>query len=339
MALPIIPIILGAAAVSTGGWGIFKGTKAVSDNSKANDVNERAARLHKYITARLQEARDKSRDALDALGRKKLHMCEVPVGKFVKLFEKVQNINPDQFKGLDELANLKQGGENLVSGFRELNLMAESFAKGTLGGAIAGGAVAFGAYSAAGAFAAASTGTAIAGLSGAAATNATLAFFGGGALAAGGFGVAGGMAVLGGIVAGPALAIMGTVMGAKASANLDNARANLAKVQEAEAEINVMVTACNAITRRADLFTQVLIKLEALMFPQLYSLEYIIETEGCDFAKYKPESKNCIAALCSTAQAVKAILGTALLDEKGALVGKSEDVLLEANKYLKNALA
>ena len=57
-------------------------------------------------------------------------------------------------------------------------------------------------------FAAASTGTAIATLSGAAATNATLAFFGGGSLAAGGLGMAGGTAVLGGLVAGPALCVI-----------------------------------------------------------------------------------------------------------------------------------
>lgn len=339
MALPLIPIVLGIGAVGSAIFGVSKGAKAISDNNEANDVNERARRLHDLIKARLQEARDKSRNALEALGKKKLHMCEVPIGKFVTLFEKVKNIELAESEGLDELANLKQGKENLVSGFRELNLMATSFAKGTLGGAVAGGAVAFGAYSAAGAFAAASTGTAIAGLSGAAATNATLAFFGGGALAAGGLGMAGGMAVLGGIVAGPALAIMGAVMGAKASENLDNARSNLAKVKEAEAEVNVMVTACNAITRRADLFTQVLIKLEALMFPQLYSFESIIDMEGCDFAKYRPESKKRVAALLSTAQAVKAILDTALLDDKGALTSKSEDVLLETNKYLKRAAA
>ncbi len=113
----------------------------------------------------------------------------------------------------------------------------------------------------------------------------------------------------------------------------------IAKVKEAEAEVNVMVTACNAITRRADLFTQVLIKLEALMFPQLYSFESIIDMEGCDFAKYRPESKKRVAALLSTAQAVKAILDTALLDDKGALTSKSEDVLLETNKYLKRAAA
>ena len=337
MALPLIPIILGVAAVGTGGWGICKGAKAVSDNSKANDVNDQARRLYNDIQDRLKKAREKSKKALEALGNKKIHVCEVPVGRFVALFEKVKNIELSGSEGLDELANLKQGKENLVSGFKELNLMAISFAQGTLGGAVAGGAVAFGAYSAAGAFAAASTGTAIAGLSGAAATNATLAFFGGGALAAGGLGMAGGMAVLGGVVAGPALAIMGAVMGAKASANLDNAYSNLAKVKEAEAEIGLMVTACNGITHRADLFTQVLIRLEALMFPQLDMFENIIASEGCDFKKYKDASKKHVAALLATAQAVKAILDTALLDEKGALTKESEDVLLSSNKYLKNA--
>ena len=53
----------------------------------------------------------------------------------------------------------------------------------------------------------ASTGTAIAGLSGIAATNATLAALGGGALAAGGAGIAGGMALLAGIVALPVVGL------------------------------------------------------------------------------------------------------------------------------------
>lgn len=80
---------------------------------------------------------------------------------------------------------------------------------GGAGGAVAGAAVgtaaAYGTFVAAASFGTASTGAAIAGLSGAAATNAALAMLGGGALAAGGAGVAGGTAVLAGIVAAPAL--------------------------------------------------------------------------------------------------------------------------------------
>ncbi|MGY4828623.1 hypothetical protein ACVNIS_08605 [Sphaerotilaceae bacterium SBD11-9] len=70
-------------------------------------------------------------------------------------------------------------------------------------GSIAGGTMAVGAWSLVTLFGSASTGAAISGLSGVAATNATLAWFGGGALAAGGAGMVGGMTVLGGIVAIP----------------------------------------------------------------------------------------------------------------------------------------
>ena len=79
---------------------------------------------------------------------------------------------------------------------------------GGAGGAAAGAAVgsvaAYGTFVAATSFGAASTGAAISGLSGVAATNATLALLGGGTLAAGGAGVAGGTMVLAGIVAAPA---------------------------------------------------------------------------------------------------------------------------------------
>ena len=70
-------------------------------------------------------------------------------------------------------------------------------------GSIAGGSMAVGSWALVTALGSASTGVAISGLSGVAATNATLAWFGGGALAAGGAGMAGGAAVLGGLFAIP----------------------------------------------------------------------------------------------------------------------------------------
>lgn len=70
-------------------------------------------------------------------------------------------------------------------------------------GSIAGGSLAVGSWALVSALGSASTGAAISGLTGVAATNATLAWFGGGALAAGGAGMAGGAAVIGGIIAIP----------------------------------------------------------------------------------------------------------------------------------------
>ena len=70
-------------------------------------------------------------------------------------------------------------------------------------GGLVGGTTALGAWGLVSLLGSASTGTAISSLSGVAATNATLAWFGGGSLATGGAGMAGGFWVLGGIVAAP----------------------------------------------------------------------------------------------------------------------------------------
>lgn len=77
------------------------------------------------------------------------------------------------------------------------------------GGAV-GGATAVGAWAVVSMVGSASTGAALSGLSGVAAYNATLAWFGGGALAAGGAGMSGGMMVLGGIVAAPIIFLSAT---------------------------------------------------------------------------------------------------------------------------------
>ncbi|GGM98010.1 hypothetical protein L2745_14670 [Shewanella xiamenensis] len=70
-------------------------------------------------------------------------------------------------------------------------------------GGLVGGSTALGAWGLVSLIGSASTGTAISSLSGVAATNATLAWFGGGSLATGGAGMVGGFWVLGGIVAAP----------------------------------------------------------------------------------------------------------------------------------------
>ena len=99
---------------------------------------------------------------------------------------------------LDVIGEMRNGDHPGASaGSVRANLLA-SGAK-----AASGPIAALAAYTAVGTLGTASTGAAIGGLSGVAASNATLAWFGGGALAAGGGGMALGTAVLGGVVALP----------------------------------------------------------------------------------------------------------------------------------------
>ena len=326
MPLPLIPIILGTIAVTTGGIGVAKGVKAVMDNNEADDINENAQDIIDTAQNKLQTARERTSESLEQLGNKKIDICDKYLAHFITSFEKLKNVELETSVGLEELAKFKIDKQSITD-LKKVTLLATSLASGTASGAIAGAAVAFGAYGAAGALATASTGTAIATLSGAAATNATLAFFGGGALAAGGLGVAGGTMVLGGLVAGPALAVLGFVMGAKASSNLDNARSNLATAKKVKAELAVLITTCNGIKKRSDLFTKTLIKLEAILNMQLAKFEYILASEGVDYSSYSDSSKNLVAMLLGSVQAVKALLDTPLLNDNGSLTDDSEKVV------------
>ena len=155
---------------------------------------------------------------------------------------------------------------------KELGNFALEVAGGASAGAVGGALTAIGAYGAATTFASASTGTAISTLSGIAAQNATLAFFGGGSLASGGLGMAGGMMVLGGLVAGPALMVMGLITSAKTQEKLENALANKAQADEIVESLNAASYQCSAIRRRSYMFYNLLAHMDSYFLPQVISL-------------------------------------------------------------------
>ncbi|MDD2478672.1 MAG: hypothetical protein PHS31_02125 [Victivallaceae bacterium] len=325
MPIPLIPVILGAIALSTGGYGVVKGVKAAVDNSEANDIDDKAKDIYADAKDNLVNTRADASKALEDLGLMKIVLCKKNLPRFIKLFEQIKNVELTDSKGLNELSKFRVDRQGLLD-LKEISLLVSSIAAGTLGGAVAGSAVAFGAYGAAGALATASTGTAIAGLSGVAATNATLAFFGGGSLAAGGLGMAGGTMILGGLVAGPALAVLGAVMGASASTKLNSAYSNLAKAKKVSEELKVLTIACNAIKRRSKVFHRLLMKVDLLFVPMIDNLELIIQKDGTDYRKYSVESKQGIAALLAAAKAFKALVDTPLLDKDGALTDESKSI-------------
>ena len=302
--------------------------KAVSDNSKAGQINEIANQSIENARDELDRQRKEVGAALESLGKEKLSILNRNVTDFVTTFEKIKNIDFQSSIGLEELKNLHID-QNTFQELKELG----SFAIGVAGGAaagVAGGALtAVGAYGAAMTFASASTGTAISALSGAAATNATLAFFGGGSLASGGLGMAGGMYVLGGLVAGPALMVMGMITEAKSKEKLEKAISNKAQADEIVESLNAASVQCSAIRRRTYMFYNLLAHLDALFLPQVWKMQDIVETEGIDYRAYTLESKKAIAAAASTACTIKAVLDTPILTPEGELTEASENVTKE----------
>ena len=330
MALPLLFI---GAAVATGAVGGTKTIKAVSDNSKAGQINEIANHSIENARDELDRQRKEVGAALESLGKEKLTILEGNVTDFVTTFEKIKNIDFQSSIGLEELKNLHIDQNT----FRELKELG-SFALGVAGGAaagVAGGALtAVGAYGAAMTFASASTGTAISALSGAAATNATLAFFGGGSLASGGLGMVGGMYVLGGLVAGPALMVMGMITEAKSKEKLEKALSNKAQSDEIVESLNAASVQCSAIRRRTYMFYNLLAHLDSLFLPQVWKMQDIVETEGVDYRAYTLESKKAIAAAASTACTIKAVLDTPILTPEGELTEASENVTKEIGERI-----
>lgn len=322
MPIPFLLIGIGAGAAALG---IGKSIKAGVDQKEANDTNERAQEIVKRATAQVNACRKNSGKAITRLGEEKVWVLENSMKPFISSFEKLHNVELTNSVGMDELQKFRIDKQSFDE-LKEMQAMAASIAGSVASGAAIGAITAFGAYGAAMTFGAASTGTAIAALSGVAATNATMAFLGGGALAAGGLGMAGGAAVLGGLVAGPALAVMGFIIGAKASANKDRAYSNLAEAQKYQEEMKTVKSVCKGIRLRANMFERLILKLDALFDPLVYSLEQIIASSGTDYSTFTQEQKNTVAASMSIAGAIKAVLDTPILTEDGKLTSASEKI-------------
>lgn len=321
-----LPLLFIGFAAATGSLGIGKGVKAGMDASKANKLNRSANEIVEDAVDTINRQRKACDYALSELGEQKLFILNSSIVDFIDAFTKLKNVEFSESVGLDELKDFSTDKKE----FEELKEMAK-FAGSVAGGAAAGTAggalVAMGAYGAAQSLALASTGTAISALSGAAASNATLAFFGGGSLATGGLGMAGGAAVLGGLVAGPALMVMGLVAGAAAKKTLEKAKTNHAEAEQISEELGTASVQCEAIRRRSYMFYNLLSRLDSRFLPLIYRMEDIISEEGVDYSLFSNDSKKVVASCASIAVSIKSVLDTPILTESGMLAPESYDVV------------
>lgn len=314
--MPIPFILWGLGAVAVAGLGL--GAKAVSDNSDANDINEDAESISYRAEKKLENKKKSINKSLENYGEQKLDAFETKIGKFISLYDKLHNVEISRSTELDNL----QLGEfssvkiaDIKQSYNALSSMTQGFSSGMAGGAL----VAYGAYTGTMAFAAASTGTAIASLSGVAATNATLAWLGGGALSAGGAGMAGGAMVLGGLVAGPALLIFGGIFAAKASQKLSEARSNKIKSQDYADEIDLVCDKLEMIQEVTTLASSVLSNLSAKARRANASLENIINTSGTDYSIFSETDKNTVFKSVKYAQLIKAVIDSPILNKEGGI--------------------
>lgn len=207
-----LPLLLGIGAAVAGVAGLGNGISGAAKMKEANDTMELAQNRHKRNIARFEKSNDKTNKSMDELGELELTILK-EFEKFSDVIEKIQN--------RPEFKNYTHNGIKLPQ-YNKEELTQVSVGAGVLLGGMGGAAVGTaGGFAAAGATSAAvmalgtaSTGTAIASLSGAAATNATLAALGGGAIAAGGGGMALGATMLSATTFGVGLLVGGFIFNA-----------------------------------------------------------------------------------------------------------------------------
>jgi hypothetical protein len=325
MPLPLfIPII----AALAGAYGVGRTAVAAHDSGVADDINSDAERLVYKCQSITNDKRECCNHSLEEFGRKKFDAITKTLARFVDQYGKLKNVELDLNKNLGDLA-VSDFDDNALAEMKKEVSMLNSSAMGIGSGAAGGAMAAFGAYSGTMMLASAGTGTAIGTLGGAAATNATLAWLGGGTLASGGMGMAGGVAVLGALAAGPALLIFGAVLGAKADQKFNDARANREEAEAFESETNVVITKLEGITEVTELISGVFSTVRSHCRRACNKLEAIIEASGTDYSKYTEQQQATVFKAVKFAQLTKVIIDTAILDEEGNLL---EDASANINR-------
>ena len=324
-----LPLLLLAPVVVGSLWGVKKAKDAADDYSTAKEKNERARSIYKDAKDSLADCRQNTQSALEALGRRKGTLYKEGVVPAYRTIERIKNFD-------DDVDNLSTGAPHLGD-FKSKVLQMEDIAF-RMADAGDGGAAALGsgalagvaAYGSVGLLGAASTGTAISSLSGAAATNATLAWLGGGAVAAGGGGIALGTAMLGGIVFAPALLVGGMIFASKAEEKKENARSNLAEARQEAELMKTVEVATRAIGAKARDVDQTLRRLGDFLDPELKLLSALVLQGETDYRRYSRAERASAVRCCSLVVTAVNLLEAPLLDKEGAITPEIRQTLRRA---------
>lgn len=270
-----IPFLLWGAAALVGAIGIGAGLEASSDIKEAKKIVEESKKKHENSINKFNALNGEVKLVAEDFAKMKMRVYKTTVNSFLKVYKKLQKVKINDIKfdnSLDKFDitfdEIQEYNHQKITFVETATSMLSAASAGTTTGLSAIGLVSSIGY--------ASTGTAISSLAGAAAQNATLAWFGGGSLAAGGLGIAGGVATLAGIFLGPALAVFGVSMAIKASKQLEEAYSYKAQVNKACEKIDLAIEFLISLNLRINEFIEIITNVEKRLKNQLPIVDSII---------------------------------------------------------------
>ena len=248
-----IPLILGVGAAIAGVAGVGTAAHGAKKMKDANDTMKATESQHRRNIEKFENQNKLTNEKMDELGKLEL--------KVLKGFEDFSNVI-EKIQNRPKFEQYNKDGVSLPTYDKE-ELKTVSVGAGVLLGGVGGAAAGtFGGFAAAGAttsavmaLGTASTGTAIASLSGVAATNATLAALGGGAIAAGGGGMALGTTILGATTLGVGLLVGGIIFNVTGGKLSDKADEAYSQMKKAESSINKICSYLYELEKTAEDYT------------------------------------------------------------------------------------
>lgn len=275
--MPLPFLIAGLAAVA-GIAGVGSGIQGGIKMKEANDTLAAAKKKQENALELFEKRKAQTNELMDSVGKQEL--------KILKSFEEFSN-TIEKIQGRPEFKSYRTEGINLPE-YKAEELKEVATGAGVLLGGIGGAAAGTaGGFAAAGAttsavmaLGTASTGAAISSLSGVAATNATLAAIGGGAISAGGGGMALGSAILGGATLGVGLLVGGVIFNVTGSKLSDKADEAYAQAKRTEKEVDKIVIYFGNLSTVARSFQKALDEIELQYRKRLVTLNHIVNISG-----------------------------------------------------------
>jgi hypothetical protein len=315
------------------------GVQAYQDRKKAISAKEEADALLESLNKENERKRQESNEILADFGKTRLEALKSTVGFFLKYIEVLgHNYKEKEYEILGKIDIKPEQIKELESvEMNASNALGTVAASGSLAAAALTGvpsAVTWGV----GAFATASTGTAISSLSGAAATNATLAWLGGGSIAAGGGGMAAGATVLAGITYASmgvlALASAGLISSAYYSKKYTEATQYLESVKEYRSKLHLGWELMNRINQRARELKSITLELQGRIENSLLYLEPLIYDFQNTDEYYLQTFQECAIMV----KAMSELSQTPIMDEQGNLSNASNVIVSKTQKILNKNL-
>lgn len=292
-----LPFILGGLALVAAGYGFKKSLDASDTADEINIVIKKANDLKEEAIKKAEPVESDCKNALMRLGEKKFHVQSYSMSSFVKEFNQLKGREfVVKVADMQDLCEQVSNAQNLFSQLNTNGMTDESIIEKMLIGYGSLGTSSF-----------------------------TAGAILGGGLAASGLA---GMAVIGGIVAGPALAILGSVRADDMEEKLENAKAYCSQVEAAVKKADAMIDNLRSIEKMARLFTRQITKLDALFFSLSQDAIATMKKHHYDTSRYDQEEKDQLCVTVSTLSTLSAFLKVPIMDEHQKLNKKAQNALI-----------